>query len=207
MRPLEWRGTAPPRHVAKALADARFAIGRGPTDADEAPAVLFSAARRVPATGHRPNRWIWLAPTTVGAGRARQAALQGAYATVALDRPDAIGVPRPRITYSIDDYSKRALEHGRRIFREIAAALKATDLHEAPDMVSSGHVMGTYRMGTDAKQSVVNRDQQSHDHPNLFLLGSGVFPTGAASNPTLTIAALALRAVSAIQLSASSSKG
>ena len=117
------------------------------------------------------------------------------------DRVDAIGVPRPRITYSIDDYSKRALEHGRRIFRELAAALKATDLLEAPDMVSSGHVMGTYRMGTDPKQSVVSRDQQSHDHPNLFLLGSGVFPTGAASNPTLTIAALTLRAVSAIQRS------
>jgi glucose dehydrogenase len=115
------------------------------------------------------------------------------------DRLDAIGVPRPRITYSIDDYSKRALEHGRRIFREIAAALKATDIHEAPDMVSSGHVMGTYRMGSDPRQSVVNRDQQSHDHPNLFLLGSGVFPTSGASNPTLTIAALALRAVIAIQ--------
>ena len=65
--------------------------------------------------------------------------------------------------------------------------------------MSSGHVMGTYRMGTDPKQSVVNPDQRAHDHPNLFLLGSGVFPTGAASNPTLTIAALALRAVGAIQ--------
>jgi choline dehydrogenase-like flavoprotein len=54
-------------------------------------------------------------------------------------------------------------------------------------------------MGTDPRQSVVNRDQQSHDHPNLFLLGSGVFPASAASNPTLTIAALALRAVAAIQ--------
>ena len=112
---------------------------------------------------------------------------------------DAIGIPRPRITYRIDDYSKRALEHGRRIAREIFAALKATDLHEAKDFVSSGHVMGTYRMGTDARQSVVNPDSRSHDHPNLFLLGSGVFPTGAASNPTLTIAALALRSVTAIQ--------
>jgi choline dehydrogenase-like flavoprotein len=57
-------------------------------------------------------------------------------------------------------------------------------------------------MGTDAKQSVVNTDHRSHDHPNLFLLGSGVFPTGGASNPTLTIAALTLRAVPAIQRAA-----
>src|SRR5688500_10060138 len=54
-------------------------------------------------------------------------------------------------------------------------------------------------MGTDPKRSVVTPDQRAHDHANLFLLGSGVFPTSAASNPTLTIAALALRAVTAIQ--------
>jgi choline dehydrogenase-like flavoprotein len=119
------------------------------------------------------------------------------------DRRDAIGVPRPRITYRIDDYSKRALEHGRRIVREIFTAMKATDAHEAPDYVAAGHVMGTYRMGTDPQQSVVNVDQRAHDHSNLFLLGSGVFPTGAASNPTLTIAALTLRAVAAIQRAAS----
>jgi choline dehydrogenase-like flavoprotein len=115
------------------------------------------------------------------------------------DRRDAIGIPRPRITYRIDDYSKRALEHGRRIVREVFTAIKATDIHEAPEYVSAGHVMGTYRMGTDPRQSVVDTDQRAHDHPNLFLLGSGVFPTGAASNPTLTIAALALRAVDAIR--------
>lgn len=115
------------------------------------------------------------------------------------ERRDAIGIPRPKITYRIDDYSKRALEHGRRIAREIFTAMKATEIHEAPDYVSSGHVMGTYRMGIDPKQSVVNPDQRAHDHPNLFLLGSGVFPTGAASNPTLTIAALALRAVDPIR--------
>ena len=115
------------------------------------------------------------------------------------DRRDAIGIPRPRITYRIDDYSKRALEHGRRIARDIAKAMKATELHEGPDIVSSGHVMGTYRMGVDSKNSVVTPDQRAHDHPNLFLLGSGVFPTSAASNPTLTIAALALRAVPAIR--------
>ena len=64
--------------------------------------------------------------------------------------------------------------------------------------------MGTYRMGTDPKRSVVTPDQRTHDHDNLFLLGSGVFPTSASSNPTLTIAALALRAVAAIERAAKS---
>jgi glucose dehydrogenase len=37
------------------------------------------------------------------------------------------------------------------------------------------------------------------EHPNLFLVGSAVFPTGGVSNPTLTIAALALRAAGTIR--------
>jgi choline dehydrogenase-like flavoprotein len=112
---------------------------------------------------------------------------------------DAIGLPRPRITFRIDEYTRRSFEHGRRIHREICVALKATEVHHGDDMMSSGHVIGTYRMGRDPRQSVVTPDQRAHDHPNLFLLGSGVFPTSAASNPTLTIAALALRAVRPIQ--------
>jgi choline dehydrogenase-like flavoprotein len=57
----------------------------------------------------------------------------------------------------------------------------------------SGHVVGTYRMGADKTQSVVDPHSRSWDHPNLYLVGSGVFPTIATGNPTLTIAALALR--------------
>jgi choline dehydrogenase-like flavoprotein len=118
------------------------------------------------------------------------------------DRRDALGIPRPRITYSIDDYSKKALEHGRRIAKEIGAALKVTEMHHGEEIVAAGHVIGTYRMGLDPRRSVVDADQRAHDHPNLFLLGSGVFPTSAASNPTLTIAALALRSVGAIRRAA-----
>ena len=111
---------------------------------------------------------------------------------------DAIGIPRPRFSYRIDDYSRRALDHGQRLHQEVFTAMNATEIEHGTTVLSSGHVMGTYRMGTDPKTSVVNPEQRSHDHDNLFLLGSGVFPTGAASNPTLTIAALALRAVNAI---------
>jgi choline dehydrogenase-like flavoprotein len=115
------------------------------------------------------------------------------------DHRDALGIPRPRITFRVDDYTRRAFEHGRRIHREVCAALKCTDVHHGEDVMPSGHVIGTYRMGTDSKSSVVDADQRAHDHANLFLLGSGVFPTSAASNPTLTIAALALRAVDPIR--------
>ncbi|MEZ4555650.1 MAG: GMC oxidoreductase [Caldilineaceae bacterium] len=45
----------------------------------------------------------------------------------------------------------------------------------------------------------MNYEQRSHDHPNLFLLGSGVFPTAGTANPTLTIAALALWAAETIR--------
>jgi choline dehydrogenase-like flavoprotein len=46
---------------------------------------------------------------------------------------------------------------------------------------------------------VVDADLRSFDHPNLFIEGSAVFPTAGAANPTLTIAALALRSVDAIR--------
>ena len=58
--------------------------------------------------------------------------------------------------------------------------------------------MGTYRMGSEKKDSVCNSDCRSWDHKNLYLLGSGVFPSSGTANPTLTIMALALRAASAI---------
>ncbi|MBP7663912.1 MAG: GMC family oxidoreductase, partial [Shewanella sp.] len=58
----------------------------------------------------------------------------------------------------------------------------------------AGHIVGTYRMGDCRDTSVVNPRQQSWDHSNLFLVGSGVFPTVATGNPTLTLAALAFQA-------------
>jgi choline dehydrogenase-like flavoprotein len=42
---------------------------------------------------------------------------------------------------------------------------------------------------------VVDADQRSWDHPNLYLVGAGSFPTAGTANPTLTLAALAFRSV------------
>jgi len=53
--------------------------------------------------------------------------------------------------------------------------------------------MGGTIMGTGAGNSVVNSFGQSHEIPNLFVAGPGIFPTSGASNPTYTIFALSLR--------------
>ena len=67
----------------------------------------------------------------------------------------------------------------------------------------AGHLMGTTRMGNDPRTSVVDRNLRLHGHPNCFVVGAGAFPTVGTANPTLTVAALALRAVDPIRASLS----
>jgi choline dehydrogenase-like flavoprotein len=53
--------------------------------------------------------------------------------------------------------------------------------------------MGTTRMSDDPDRGVVDADCRTHDLTNCWIASSSVFPTSGAMNPTLTIAALALR--------------
>lgn len=117
----------------------------------------------------------------------------------AFDQRDALGLPRPKISYHYDAYTRLGLDHARRLHEVVFSALGVAERYHAEDVKGASHLMGTCRMGTDARTSVVDTDLRTHDHPNLFVMGSAVFPTGGASNPTLTIAAFALRAVAAIQ--------
>ena len=48
-------------------------------------------------------------------------------------------------------------------------------------------------MGQDPATSVVDPDCRSHDVGNLWIVDASVFPSSAAVNPALTIAANALR--------------
>jgi choline dehydrogenase-like flavoprotein len=60
------------------------------------------------------------------------------------------------------------------------------------------HLAGTHVMGLDKSSSVVNTDQRSWDHENLYLVGAGSMPTIGTANVTLTMAALCYRSVRAI---------
>lgn len=111
---------------------------------------------------------------------------------------DVYGIPLPRLHYDLDDYTRSGFTAARQAHEEIFARLGTTQVQHAPDFHGAGHIIGTTRMGDDPRTSVVDRDLRAHDRPNLFILGSSVFPTSATANPTLTIAALSLRAVEPI---------
>lgn len=71
----------------------------------------------------------------------------------------------------------------------------ARDAAQQPVVLTSStsHYMGTTRMDEDPKRGVVDANCRVHGTDNLFVASSSVFPTGGYANPTLTIAALAIR--------------
>lgn len=109
---------------------------------------------------------------------------------------DALGLPHPKITFTPPQYSFKGLAQATSAMADIFRIVGATDLDLGTENAydGAGHIMGTCRMGSDPASSVVDAQCRSHDHRNLFVVGSSVFPTVGSPNPTLTIAALALRA-------------
>jgi choline dehydrogenase-like flavoprotein len=115
------------------------------------------------------------------------------------DERDAWGVPLPMISFAVGDYTRRAFAHADRVMGAIFDSVGhvGEPVFEAEGKWSgAGHIMGTCRMGDASATSVVDANCSSHDHPNLFIAGSSVFPTSGTANPTLTVAALALRLAS-----------
>ncbi|MCP1623650.1 FAD-dependent oxidoreductase [Pseudomonas nitroreducens] len=66
-------------------------------------------------------------------------------------------------------------------------------LTERMGIGTNSHQCGTAVMGEDSSRSVLNRDCRMHDLDNVWVVDSSSFPSSAAVNPALTIAANALR--------------
>lgn len=69
---------------------------------------------------------------------------------------------------------------------------KITEISTLP-FTDASHHLGTTRMSDDPKTGVVDSDCRVYGVDNLYVAGSSVFPTAGHANPTLTIAAMALR--------------
>lgn len=112
---------------------------------------------------------------------------------------DWLGLNKPNIHYDVGDYVRQsAEEYTVPRLRQLAAELGATKFQLSPEFLNSDHIMGGCIMGSEPATSVVDPDCRAHDHPNLFLPGGGAMPSATASNSTLTMTALALKAADAI---------
>lgn len=66
-------------------------------------------------------------------------------------------------------------------------------LRSAQSNENLGHACGTCRFGTDPNTSVLNPQNRAHKVENLYVVDASFFPSSAGLNPSLTIAANALR--------------
>ena len=106
---------------------------------------------------------------------------------------DGDGIPAPRVTYEMGENSLKMMDHGIGRATEALRAAGASDVLVNPLLRSAGwHLMGTARMGTDPRESVVDSRGWCHDVRNLFVIDGSIFVTAGAVNPTSTIQALAL---------------
>jgi len=109
---------------------------------------------------------------------------------------DKFGIPVPRITHSRHPNDMKLVKYFERQQEGIAdagGAIKVWSTDFSQMGTSSGHIMGTCRMGNDAQTSVLNRWCRTHDIDNLWVVDGSFFPTSGGYNPTLTIFANAYR--------------
>ena len=114
---------------------------------------------------------------------------------------DALGLPRLKLDMRIADgdfarFNRTMTELGRQLLASKAGMLRI-NCHAREDWMTrmdwGHHHLGTTRMSADPKQGVVDGDLLVHGTDNLYIAGSGTFPSYSASNPTLNLVALTLR--------------
>lgn len=125
---------------------------------------------------------------------------------------DPLGNMRPVVSLTVPEYSLRGAAYARDFARTVFARLGAED-HTRYDPQDYGyvtyqgegyairggnHLAGTHVMGHDPASSVVDTNQRSWDHENLYLVGGGSMPSIGTANVTLTLAALCFRSARAM---------
>ncbi|MBM3814712.1 MAG: GMC family oxidoreductase [Acidimicrobiia bacterium] len=110
---------------------------------------------------------------------------------------DKWGIPALHIEHRYGDNERAMAKDSMEMAEQMCRGAGFEVLARHDQMVPPGesiHELGTCRMGSDAKKSVLNGFNQSHDCRNLFVVDGSSFVSGGAQNPTLTILALSLRA-------------
>ncbi len=120
---------------------------------------------------------------------------------------NAFGQPLMRMTFDYKENEHKLGRHSAEIVNAIARSMNPTSLIPASARVEpwtvvpyqSTHNTGGTIMGTNPKESALNKYLQSWDCHNLFVVGANVFPHNASYNPTGPVGALAYWTADAIK--------
>ncbi|MCZ7686888.1 MAG: GMC family oxidoreductase [Sandaracinaceae bacterium] len=99
---------------------------------------------------------------------------------------------RWRFEYRYPDELRERSRFFRRLLAERLAPHRVAVL-TGENNLNYGHVCGTCRFGRDPATSVLDPDNRVHGVENLYVVDASFFPTSTGTNPSLTIAANALR--------------
>lgn len=105
-------------------------------------------------------------------------------------------------SYTITDDLRRRADDLRLAFSHGVRPWRMLRISSELEM-NYGHPCGTCRFGDDPASSVLDRDCRAHDLENLFVVDASFMPRSGAMNPSLTIAANALRVAPRIAAQAS----
>ena len=114
------------------------------------------------------------------------------------DLPD----PENRVVLAADgaivvDWRPNNVEAHRRLLGQAKSMLRragyAIVIDRQMGIATNSHQCGTVRFGNDPATSVLDSYCRAHDLENLYVVDASFFPSSAAVNPALTIAAQALR--------------
>jgi choline dehydrogenase-like flavoprotein len=95
-----------------------------------------------------------------------------------------------------EELKKRVLSFRRRL--AMALGPHRIIVLSGENNINYGHVCGTCRFGENPETSVLDKNNRAHDVSNLYVVDASFFPSSGGTNPSLTIAANALRVAEAI---------
>ena len=112
-------------------------------------------------------------------------------------RKDKWGLPVLKIDCATGENEHRMRPDMANDMAEMLEAAGVKDVHTFDEPCFPGmgiHEMGTARMGTSPKNSVLNKHNQVWDAPNVFVTDGACMASTACQNPSLTYMALTARA-------------
>lgn len=118
---------------------------------------------------------------------------------VALDPElkDPFGIPQLRINVAYDDNDDKMVKDYLEQMTEMFEMAGFTNIRTRDDRRNPGldiHEMGGVRMGKDPKTSMLNKWNQIHSVPNVFVTDGACMTSTATQNPSLTYMAFSARA-------------